>query len=219
MARHGFLSTDEAAAIERRARDTLAQRRIGGMTRMPYPESANVTPDVRALLDSRPPRNVFRMLAHAPALLPGVMELTGAILYKAKLDPLSRELAILRVGHLCGSAYEILQHEKIGQAVGLAPEKIAGTARDADATLYDARELLVLRMAEQVVRKVRADDDLFAATVAAFGHEQTMELLITIGSYVMLAQVLENAAVEPESGGGPSQQDVQRIFGHQGAAR
>lgn len=187
------------------------------MTRMPYP--AVVAPMAQALLDARPPRNVFRMLAHAPTLLPGVMELTGAILYKAKLDPILRELAILRVGHLCGSAYEVSQHEKIGQAVGLAPEKIAGTAHDASPALYEGRELLVLRMAEQLVRKVRADDDIFAATLAAFGEEQTMELMITIGTYVMLAQVLENAAVEPEGGGGPSQHDVHRIFGHQAAAR
>jgi alkylhydroperoxidase family enzyme len=155
------------------------------------------------------------MLAHAPMLMPGIMELTGAILYKAKLDPLLRELAILRVGHLCGSSYEVHQHIKIAQAVGLAADKIAGTEWDADAGLYGARELLVLRMAEQVVRKVRADDALFAATAAALGDEQTMELLVIIGTYVMLAQVLENAGVELEQGVGPSPRDVRKLFEQQ----
>ena len=195
------------------------QGRIRRMTRMTYPDPARMAPATQAVLDARPPRNVFRMLAHAPALLPGVMELTGAILYKATLDPAARELAILRVGHLCGSAYEVHQHDKIARAVGLAPDKVAGTARDADPQVYDARELLVLRMAEQLVRKVRADDDLFAATLAAFGAEQTMELMITIGTYAMLAQVLENAGVRPEGGDDPSQHDVQKLFGHQAAAR
>lgn len=189
------------------------------MTRMAYPDPTRIAPATQALLDARPPRNVFRMLAHAPALLPGVMELTGAILYKATLDPAARELAILRVGHLCGSAYEVHQHDKIGRAVGLAPEKIAGTARNADPALFDARELLVLRMAEQLVRNVRADDDLVAATLAAFGAEQTIELMITIGTYVMLAQVLENAGVEPEAGTGPAEHEVETLFGHQVAAR
>src|SRR5256885_206353 len=189
------------------------------MTRMSYPEPGSVAPDVQALLDARPPRNVFRMMAHAPALLPGIMQLTAAMLYQAKLDPVSRELAILRVGHLCGSSYEVHQHEKIARAVGMSPEKIDATARDADPAVYDPRELLVLRMAEQLVRTIRADDELFAQTLAAFGHEQTMELMIVIGSYVMLAQVLENAGVEPEAGVGPSQQDVQRIFGHQAGTR
>jgi hypothetical protein len=54
------------------------------MERMPYP--ASVPAEVQALLDARPPRNVFRMMAHAPALMPGIMELTGAVLYRAKLE-------------------------------------------------------------------------------------------------------------------------------------
>jgi len=185
------------------------------MNRMPYPAAGSVPPAVQALLDARPPRNVFRMMAHAPALMPGIMELTGAVLYRAKLDPVLRELVILRVGSLCGSSYEVAQHRKIAQAIGLTQAKIDGTARDANPALYAGNELLVLRMTEQVVRKVKADDELFAATAAALGHELTMELLIVIGLYVMLAQVLENAEVALEEGGGPAQQDVQKIFGSQ----
>ncbi len=185
------------------------------MNRMPYPKPGSVPPAVQALLDARPPRNVFRMMAHAPALIPGIMELTGAVLYRAKLDPVLRELAILRVGNLCGSTYEVTQHRKIAQAIGLSQEKIDGTAHDADPKLYAGSELLVLRMTEQVVRKVKADADLFAAALAALGEELVMELLIVIGLYVMLAQVLENAEVGLEDGGGPAQRDVQEIFGSQ----
>ena len=43
-----------------------------------------------------------------------------------------------------------------------------------------------------------------------------VELLVVIGLYVMLAQVLENTEVELEEGSGPSQHDVQKIFGSQG---
>lgn len=185
------------------------------MNRMPYPAAGSIPPAVQALLDARPPRNVFRMMAHAPALMPGIMELTGAVLYRAKLDPVLRELVILRVGNLCGSSYEVAQHRKIALAIGLTQAKIDGAAREADPALYAGNELLVLRMTEQVVRKVKADDELFAATSTALGHELTMELLIVIGLYVMLAQVLENAEVALEEGGGPAQRDVQKLFDSQ----
>ena len=155
------------------------------------------------------------MMAHAPSLMPGIMELTGAILYRSKLSPVLRELVILRVGHLCGSSYEVHQHRKISAAIGLSQEKIDGTARDADPKLYQGRELLVVRMTEQVVRKVKADDALFADAAAELGNELLMELLVIIGLYVMLAQVLENAEVEVEDGDGPSQHSVSAIFGSQ----
>ena len=186
------------------------------MSRMPYPEPGAIPAPVQALLDARPPRNVFKMMAHAPALMPGIMELTGAILYRSKLAPALRELVILRVGHLCRSSYEVHQHRKISAAIGMSQDKIDGTGRDADPKLYAGRELLVLRVTEQVVRKVKTDDALFAEALAELGNELTMELLVIIGLYVMLAQVLENAEVEVEEGGGPSQQDVSKIFGGQG---
>jgi 4-carboxymuconolactone decarboxylase len=185
------------------------------MSRLPYPAPESIPADVRAILDARPPRNVFRMLANAPALVPGVMELTGAILYRAATEPLYRELVILRVGHLCGSHYEVHQHEKIARAVGLADDKIAGTSSAPREGVYTGKERLVLELAEQVVRNTKAEAALFQAVTQAFGPEQTMELLVIIGTYVMLAQVLENAEVELEAGAGPSEQDVQKIFGSQ----
>ena len=186
------------------------------MSRLPYPAPESIPADVRAILDARPPRNVFRMLANAPALVPGLMELTGAILYRAALEPAYRELVILRVGHLCRSHYEVHQHEKIARAIGLADDKIAGTAGSPRDGLYTEKERLVLELSEQVVRRTKAEAALFQAVTQAFGTEQTMELLVIIGTYVMLAQVLENAEVELEEGEGPSEQDVRRIFGSQG---
>ena len=189
------------------------------MSRIPYRDPKTYSEDVAKLMGKAPQMNLFRMLAGTEGLLPAFTRLGNHLLYRSELDPVLRELAILRVGHLCGSGYEVHQHRKIAQAIGIAADRIDGTAREADPALYDARELLVLRMAEQLVRKVKADDALFAATAAALGHEQTMELVIIIGTYVMLAQVLENAGVEPEAGTGPAQGDVEKLFGHQAAAR
>ena len=183
------------------------------MSRLPYPDPAAIPANVKALLDARPPRNVFRMLAHAPALMPGLMELTGAILYRAKLDAVTRELVILRVGSLCGSHYEVEQHRKIAAAIGLSAGQIDSAV--SGKLILEEKQNLLLQFVEQVVRKTRADDALFQKVVATYGAEQTIELLVVIGTYVMLAQVLENAGVELEAGAGPKQEDVEKIFGKQ----
>ena len=185
---------------------------------LPYPDLQALSPDTRLLLAARPPRNVFRMLAHAPSTLPGVLELTRGILYDSRLAPTLRELAILRVGHLCGSSYEVHQHRKIAAAVGLDPARIDGTALRTDVARdagYSEREVLLLAFVEQVVLQTRADSDLRDRVVEELGIEQTMELLVLIGTYTMLAQVLENAGVEVEDGIGPPASEEEQICGSQ----
>ena len=185
---------------------------------LPYPNPKDLSPDTKLLLAARPPRNVFRMLAHSASTLPGVLELTRAILYDGKLAPTLRELAILRVGHLCGSAYEVHQHRKIAAAVGLDEARIDGTAVAAQEALeagFTDDEVLVLTFVEQVVHRTRADVELRDRVVAALGMEQTTELLVLVGTYQMLAQVLENTGVELEDGSGPPASEVAGIFGGQ----
>ncbi len=174
------------------------------------------------LLAARPTRNIYRMLAHAPSTLPGVLALTGALLHESRMPPTLRELAILRVSHLCGSSYEIHHHRKIAAAIGLDPARIDGTAEEAGAATqagYSEKEILVLEFVEQVVRQTRADPDLRARIVEALGLEQTMELLVLIGTYRMLAQVLENTGVEIEDGDGPPLNEVAKLFGCQSGGR
>lgn len=183
-----------------------------------YPDHRTLSSDAKLLLAARPQRNMYRMLAHAPATLPGVLELTRALLHEGSLPPRLRELAILRVGHLCGSAYSVHQHRKIGAAVGLDAARMNGTSLDADAAtneFYSDTEILVLRFVEQVVRQTRADTALRDRIVEALGMEQTTELLVLVGTYLMLARVLENTGVEIEDGGGPCPNEIAQIFGRQ----
>lgn len=180
------------------------------MLRMPYPDMNHLAPELKVRLDERLPLNIYRMLCNAPTFFPGWMDLGRAVLYQARLDPQLRELAILRVGYLSESAYETHQHCKIAAAVGLTQEKIEGTRQAVDAGVYNEREQLVLRLTEQVLRDVRADDETFAACVAGLGSQETMELLITIGFYMMVVRLIENTGIEIESGGGPSPEEVKR---------
>ena len=150
------------------------------MARLPYLDLKDLAPEHHDLLARK--INLNQLLAHSPEAARAFGKLGGHIRFKSKLDPRLRELAILRVGHLGGSAYETHQHRKIAAVVGLAPEKIEGTRRAPDPALYDERELLVLQATEQVVAGIRADDATFARCVSLLGTQGTMELLVTIGA-------------------------------------
>lgn len=181
------------------------------MPRLPYPDPAQLSPQVRKMLEDRLPLNFFRMLGHAPTFMPGWFTLGRGILFEAELPPELRELAILKVGTLSRCAYETHQHRRVAATVGLSPEKIAGAEQGADPAVFDAREQQVLRFTEQVVLKVKADKDVFDATVAMLGQRQTMELMITIGFYMMAARLMENIEVDLEAGGGPSLEEARQM--------
>ena len=93
-------------------------------------------------------------------------------------------------------------------AVGLSPEKIEGLRHEPNSAIYTPIEMVVLRMTEQVVSNVKADDSLFTECVNLLGQQQTMELLISIGFYMMVVRVIENTGIEIEIDGGPSQDEV-----------
>lgn len=178
------------------------------MPRLPYPDLTTLDPASRRRLEERLPLNIYRMLCHAPTFFPGWMDLGRAVLYEAQLPARLRELAILRVGHLCRSPYELHQHRKIALAVGLSPEQVDAVASDPSGPLFDDLDQAVLVATDQLVHDVRIDDARFAALRSLLGDQQVMELIISVGFYMMVARVIENSGVPVEDGGGPSIQEV-----------
>ncbi|MGB3069898.1 MAG: carboxymuconolactone decarboxylase family protein [Ottowia sp.] len=174
------------------------------MTRIsPVPSDA-LSPDTAELLSTRPPYNIYRILANAPTLLPGFVQLAGALLTKTELDAQLREMVILRVGALCGSAYEIHQHTRLARYVGVTEERIrkALSLDDADGGVHGERaEDILLRFTDSVVRDVKAPASQFEAVKDLLSPRQLTELLLTIGTYMMVSRVLENLEVEIEPDG------------------
>ena len=156
--------------------------------------------EIRALLATRPPYNIYRILANAPTALPGFIQLAGALLTEGELDPKLREMVILRVGALCNSAYEIHQHIRLARHVGLSEERIskavnAGARAEGDG---DSLEDKLLTFTDSVVRSVKAPKEQFEAVRAELSPRGVTELLMTIGTYMMVSRVLENLEVEIE---------------------
>ncbi len=172
------------------------------MARIPYPDLSTMPQDVQDLAARIDPMlNVYRMLPHAETAFYGFMKFGNALLLKSDVDPVLREIMILRVGHLSGAHYEIHQHEIIASHVGLSPEKIAGLAEGENASLYDDLENLVLRFTDEVVEGVKAKGETFDALAEHFTHRQLNEAVLTIGFYMAVCRYLENLEIELEGKG------------------
>jgi alkylhydroperoxidase family enzyme len=168
------------------------------VARLPYADAETAPDDVAKALGRLPELNIFRMLANADTAFVPWLRWGGAILSDLELDPLLRELTILRVAQLTPHAeYEWVQHVPIAKAVGATDAQVAALEADEiDGDAFSELERSVLRFTTEVVREVRAGDEAFAAVAAALSPREIVELLMVIGNYMFVARVMATAELE-----------------------
>ena len=172
------------------------------MARIPYLDLADAAPEFAELLKKRAPLNIYRMIAHGGHTATGFLALGSAILTKSTLEPKLRELVILRVGALSGAKYEVFQHRRVAARAGVPAAKIeavvANPGAEPDSAVFDAFECALLHFTDAVVREVKAPENLFRAVASKLTHQQLVELLMTIGFYMLVSRLLENLEVDIE---------------------
>lgn len=175
------------------------------MARVPYFDPATATGGLAETYAKLPPLNVFRMMGHGGDLLTGFVALGNQLLVYGALDPVLREIAIVRVGVLCGSSYEVQQHEAISRRIGMPDALIAGIHEGPDAPIFDEMQRLVMAYTDDVVKNVRASDATFEPLRDRLSAKQLAELTICIGYYMMVSRFLETFDVDleqPQDAGG-----------------
>jgi 4-carboxymuconolactone decarboxylase len=168
------------------------------MARLPYPDPDQAPDRVREALAAVPPLNIFRMLAHAETAFRPFLRFGGAILGELQLDPRLRELAILQVAAQSGADYEWVQHAAIALAVGVTEEQIEAVRGGAieQARSLSEIERAVLRFTAEVIANPRVSDETFAAVRRGLSSREIVELLLTVGEYLMLARVMTTLELE-----------------------
>lgn len=168
------------------------------MARLPYPDLKDLSPENRDLMASLPPLNVFRMMSGAGASFAPFMQFISAYLNEGALDPELRELVILRVGHLCGSAYEVHQHERVSRMLGMSVPRIQAVKGNLPSDLFSDAENAALLFSDEQVAQVKVSDTTFAATHTHLTDPQIVELTLIVGTYLMVCRFLETLEIELE---------------------
>ncbi len=157
--------------------------------RLPYPD-VEAGPGVL---------NVERMFGHIPPEIAAPFRVySRALIADATLDPLLRELAILRVGHLSRSAYEVHQHNEFARYLGMAEGKIAAIAQGAKAAVFDARERAALNFVDEMVLMVRPSDAALAEVQNYLELPALFALMLAAGQYMTICRILETVGVPIE---------------------
>jgi 4-carboxymuconolactone decarboxylase len=162
------------------------------MSRMPLTAVDQLSEPIRQFMARRGELNVFRLLAHAPAVFAGWTQMVDELLDSPTFSPRMRELITLRVAHLQHSPYELSQHMDLARSAGLTERQIDALlgAADPSGAGFSPTDLVVLDAVTELCTTRHLREESFAALHAALGDEALTELLMVISCYYGLALVL-----------------------------
>ena len=178
-------------------------RRIPLLPREQWTEKAR---DLFAVLEGPearergPKYDIVLQLAQNPELTIPFLEYNKHLMFFSSLDHRTRELVILRVAWTCRSEYEWLSHVRDGLKIGLTDEDIAATKLGAASPHWNDYERMLMRLIDEMRDNYDIPDDLWAALSEHFNPRQLMDLIFTVGNYVMFSAVLNGMRVKPEAG-------------------
>jgi 4-carboxymuconolactone decarboxylase len=152
-----------------------------------------------ALIDALGRLNIFTTLAHHPKLLKRWLVFGGHVLSRSTLAERERELIILRTGWRCGSEYEFGQHTVIGGRSGLTEAEIRRLASEGTVGWSPEDELLV-RATDELVQDHGLAEGTWRDLSARWTTQQVLDLIFTVGQYVLVSTALNSLAVQRDPG-------------------
>lgn len=155
--------------------------------------------ETRALVEGSGGLNIFRALAHHPKLFKRWLVFGAHVLGKNSLPERERELVILRTGWRCGSPYEFGQHTIMGRAAGLSDDEIRATTRES-LEGWAPEDATLLRAADQLVTDHDLDDDTWTQLADRWSTQQLLDLIFTVGQYVLVSTALNTLRVPLDDG-------------------
>lgn len=121
----------------------------------------------------------LRILAHKPVYMDLIRAVSEAFDAPTEIDAVLGQLVQLKVARLTGCEYstDLVEGGLLGE--GVSEAKLHELDFYEESSLFDERETLALRLAEQMILDA-VDDELFDAVRREFPVRETLELVVTV---------------------------------------
>ncbi|MFZ2067501.1 MAG: carboxymuconolactone decarboxylase family protein [Xanthobacteraceae bacterium] len=151
------------------------------------------------------PLNIHLVQGFAPKLARVRLDMAYALRYDVVTPALLREMAILRIGQILNSEYELDQHVPLAKACGVTDAQIAALPNWRASALFDERQRALLGYTEAVaLHGGEVDDATYAAFAKQFSPQEIVEITITIITYYGTGQLTKALKVKVETNGARS---------------
>jgi AhpD family alkylhydroperoxidase len=144
---------------------------------------SNAPPELTSLYDALLSQrgvvpNMFKTVAHTPALAVGFAALLKPLLSDGALPGWYKELIATRISVLLGSQYAIAAHSLSARQKRASEEQIAAAKSNFENGPFTSAEKLGFQCAEKIHRSAsEVDDAFFAGLKQAFNDQQIIELV------------------------------------------
>jgi alkylhydroperoxidase family enzyme len=143
--------------------------------------------------------NIYRMLIHSPKMVPAWLDWFNTVRWGMSLPGRLRELVIVRIANITGSAYAIRQHvPKLAAADGVSQEECDALADSGDSPTFSDAERAALAYAETMIRDRKVGDEVMARLKQHYSDTEIVELTILVGTYAMHGHVMQALDIDLE---------------------
>ncbi|MDE3085457.1 MAG: carboxymuconolactone decarboxylase family protein [Acidobacteriota bacterium] len=144
--------------------------------------------------------NIFTTLGRHPALFRSFVGFGGSLL-DGRLAPRTRELSILRTAARCGADYEWRHHAAAAAQVGVTGDELAALRRPLDDHPWAQEDRVVLGAVDEMHERWALGDDAWAQVHGALGDAGSIELVMLVGQYHLVALALRTLRIAVEDAG------------------
>lgn len=174
------------------------------MARVSLIEKDNAHPMVKELYEKNIQNsgrvlNLFKVMGHLPYIGLNFQRMGNSILKGEELSPKLREIAILRVGFLARSRYELAQHRSIALRAGVGQKQINELGQWKLSREFTEEEKAILAYTDEVAVNIQVKDETFNELKRFLSEHSIVELTTTIAYYGMACRILEALKVDMES--------------------
>ncbi len=176
-------------------------------TRIPLLERDQVTPEIANVYDALQKTrgvvpNMFKTLAHTPALALATAGYLKALLGDGALPGFYKELVAMRVSLLLSSEYAVKAHAISARQKGATELQITAVRGDYESGPFTEAEKLGFRAAERLHRSAEEiTDGFFAALKQHFSDPQIIELAATAAAFELFPRFVDALQIPITPGG------------------
>ena len=142
-----------------------------------------------------PEVHLFTVLAQHKRLFWPWLPFSGTLLRRGRLPEADTELAILRVGHLRASSYELQQHRRIALRRGVSAAEQAAIFAGPDAEDLSPRQRVLLTAVDELIASRMIADPTWRQLSEFLDRRQLIEFVTLVGQYDALALTLNTLGV------------------------